>query len=925
MHCCDESRLESRRRASLRAHAAPRPHLGSADPLRVRGRTLVALLAAVLAAGVTATTARAADLSLRVVADRTQVTLDDQIQLDVVVEGRARSLEEPQRPPLADFDVYSRGQSQSIQIVNGAMSASNVFSYVLAPKKEGTFTIGPFVLALGGREYRSNTLTVTVGGAGRGGGGVAPGAGGAAPGGGGTGGDSGTSSEREDRDLFVVARVDKQDAYVNEQIIYTFYLYRAVQISNVSYSQPSFQGFWVEKLKDSEKQSYKVLNGRRYLVTELSAAIFPATSGTLTIDPASLQLMVLTSPYGFSLFERGVERVLRTRPVAVHVSPLPPAGKPAIFDGAVGEGLTLAAKLERDAVEAGEPVTLSMRVEGTGNVKTFSKPRLPDLSAFRTYDGNSKTDTDANDRISGSRTYEVVLVPNDEGEHKIEPIRLAYFDTREGRYRTLETKPLPLTVVRSTHPVRTLAGDEPPPQRDIRILGQDIAHIRTDVPLTDALTPLYARGLFLALLPVPLLAVLVVGLRQRRRDLLASDVALARSTRARKVARRHLAVAGKSLEAGRGEAFYAEVSRALRQYTGDKLNVSAVGLTHDVLRERLAAAGVEAPTCERLVALLERCDAARFAPGSYGGERLREVLVEAEALLVELEGSWGRRAARAAATGPALPVLLALGLGLASAASPARAQVAPGALPSPDLAASALPPSESVPPGELLRRGHAAYEAGRFAEAIDLYSRAERAGVRNGALYFDLGNAYYKNGEVGRALASYRRAERLLPRDALVRQNLDFVLSRREDKPVQRLDPWLVTMGRRAFRLSSLNETAAAAAALYLLTCLLGLGRLLRFGRATVLRLGLYICAGLLVLATSTLALKAHAERGVQRGVVATAKVAVMSGPGQDYTTEFSLHEGTEVQIEERRAGWTRVSLGGKLRGWVPATTLAPI
>jgi SH3-like domain-containing protein len=74
-----------------------------------------------------------------------------------------------------------------------------------------------------------------------------------------------------------------------------------------------------------------------------------------------------------------------------------------------------------------------------------------------------------------------------------------------------------------------------------------------------------------------------------------------------------------------------------------------------------------------------------------------------------------------------------------------------------------------------------------------------------------------------------------------------------------------------------------------------------------------------------TLASKARDERGIERGVVTAERIAVMSGPGQDYTVEFWLHEGSEVRIEVERPDWLRVSMGGSLRGWIPAASLARI
>ena len=879
-----------------------------------RGKTgLLALLLVLTAAWTPG--ALAQELQVRAEVDRTQAGLDDQIMLDVIVEGRTRG-GQPEAPPLDDFDVYPRGTSQGMQIINGQMSVSKTYTYILIPKRQGTLTIGPWVLRDGGKEYRSEPIRITVGGAGSGGApGGAPGSPpGASP-------DAGNQA-REDRELFVVGRVDKQNAYVNEQIIYTFYLYRAeraAQITNVNYSQPGFQGFWVEKLKDSEKQYYKMVNGRRYIVTELSTAIFPTTSGKLTIDPATLQLVIMTTPFGFSLFDRGVEKILRTQAVTVEVSALPAAGKPLIFDGAVGEALQLSASIDRNEVEEGEPITLSVRVEGSGNVKTFSKPRLPELPQFKIYDSDSKTDIQATDRVSGARSFEIVVVPKDEGEYDLAPLRLAYFDTREARYRTLETKPLHVTAVRSSHPDRMADAAPSPQQQEIQILGRDIAHIRTDVPISDTLTPLYRRGLFLAVLPVPLLAAVGATLLQRRRERLASDVALARATRARRLAKKHLVAAERSLRANQGEAFYADVSRALRQFVGDKLNVSATGMTYEMLRERVVEAGAPEEIAGRLVQVLERCDAARFAPGSMAGEQLRGMLGEAESLLVALEASWGR--ARARGRGPALGALL-VPLALGVAVAPAHAQ-AGGADQQVNLGEALPTTADYVPPAVLLQRGHAAYEAGRFDEAITAYRQAERSGVRNGALYFDLGNAYFKNRELGHAIACYRRAEMLAPRDDLVRANLEFALTQREDKAVQTRGVPFVSWIGAAFRWLSLNEWVTVAALLYVVTCLLWVVG--RFVRLAAYRPVLYATLGLCALVLLTVVAKVHATRGVERGVVTVSKVDVTSGPGETYTAEFSLHEGAEVRIEDVRDGWLRVSLGEKLHGWVPVKALVRI
>ncbi|NIW24426.1 MAG: hypothetical protein GWN29_07590, partial [Gammaproteobacteria bacterium] len=91
-------------------------------------------------------------------------------------------------------------------------------------------------------------------------------------------------------------------------------------------------------------------------------------------------------------------------------------------------------------------------------------------------------------------------------------------------------------------------------------------------------------------------------------------------------------------------------SRALLQYVGDKLNVSAAGLTHETIRQRLGEAGSGTDASGRVVEVLEHCDAARFAPGGFTEDRMREVLGEVETLVTELESSWSRKTSRFVAT-----------------------------------------------------------------------------------------------------------------------------------------------------------------------------------------------------------------------------------------------------------------------------------
>jgi tetratricopeptide (TPR) repeat protein len=631
----------------------------------------------------------------------------------------------------------------------------------------------------------------------------------------------------------------------------------------------------------------------------------------LTVQPARLRLMELLERRNFSFFNRGIDRVLRTEPTEVEVLPLPRSGRPADFSGSVGEDLRLTARLDKNEVELGDPVMLSMTVRGVGNVRTFAKPTLPEMKQFKSYDSDSKTQINALDEVAGTRVYEVVLVPREAGTLQVPAVKLTYFDTKQAKYRELTTKPIELVVV-ETERSRRMAESTPQRQQDIEILGTDIAHIHTDVPLSDDRRPLYTYGFVQVLLPLPLLALAgVVGVQRRRRRL-AADVGLVRASRAQKEARKRLQRANQALRADEPEAFYAEISTALQRYVGDKLNVSAVGMRHDDFRKHLAETGFHEDERERVVQLLEQCDAARFAPGGYTHARMEEVVREVQDLLTTLEEGWNRSKRRRRHKGASphglglllTPLLLAAVVtSLGSATGWAQVQEH----------------SEVPGPRQILQQGHEAYEQGRFLDAILAYEKAEEMGVRNAALYYDLGNAQFKSGNLGMAIASYRRAERLAPRDDLLRANLDYVLSLREDKAVQASWPWPFSMIRSLYGGLSLNEWFLISVVFYVLLTALLLVRQVARARPVFLRAALVSSLVLLLLSATALVGKVRAERFVRSGVIVAEEIQAMSGPGSDYTEEFELHEGTEVRIEVQRPDWLRISVGGTLRGWVPA------
>ncbi len=228
------------------------------------------------------------------------------------------------------------------------------------------------------------------------------------------------------------------------------------------------------------------------------------------------------------------------------------------------------------------------------------------------------------------------------------------------------------------------------------------------------------------------------------------------------------------------------------------------------------------------------------------------------------------------------------------------------------------------PPDSLFQRGNEAYRRGEYGEAVRLYEEARALGWTGPGLLYNLGNATYKNGQIGRAIASYERALLLAPRDRDIRANLEFVRERTLDKErVPTRFPLLRLFLGLAERLTT-REWVAACEVLYVLLLVLLFLRLLRPRLRPALQTPLQVTALLLALSVAFLA-AAFYERTRGRAVVLASELAVRSGPGERFTEEFLLHEGSVLHVHRESEGWVLVAASPDLRGWVPQKSLERI
>jgi hypothetical protein len=535
---------------------------------------------------------------------------------------------------LKDFYVEGPGVSTQMNIVNFNTSFTRELTYTLYARRTGKITIGPARLKFGNKTYETRPITVEIAA-------------------GSTrqlprsikqnSSDQGVSL---DEYLFVAARPDREKAYIGQQVTVDYDLFYRYQLHNVGFKEiPSFTGFWVKELFVAQQ-----LQGRREVVEGVAfnaaplrrVALFPTHAGRHRVDPLVVSCDVpQRSGRRGSLFDdlllgRGSRTVLLSSDsLEVEVLPLPEAGQPEGFTGAVGR-FALDVQSQPSTLAVGDPVTVRVTIGGVGNLDAIEVPEFDVPPGIKAYDPKiEEEESTRNGLYGGRRSYEYILIPEVGGILEVPPIRFVYFDPEQEMYRVLESEPIFINSQGAA------ATQEPESyglsRRDIQAVGQDIRYIKPNAEGLGRGMDLYRSAGFWSLQGMLPLAFLGLLFHQRHRQRLEGDVAYARRRRARGEAGRRLKRAGELLEAEDGVEFYAEIQRALLAFLADRLNLAAAGLTQESSGLALEEKGVEAALVKRMRDLLAQCDYARFASAASKREEMEQVRARAGKLINRLD------------------------------------------------------------------------------------------------------------------------------------------------------------------------------------------------------------------------------------------------------------------------------------------------
>ncbi len=562
------------------------------------------------------------------------VGVEDTFQLTIKADGVDGEVQFPTITSIPDFDIVAGSStSHSTQIINWRASVSSSEMYTLSPRTVGTFIIPAFLVRVGGKEYKTKPISVTV-----------------------KKGSLLSNQQRQRRSspfdmfndkmfnppaavrrpvtadsLFVACELSKPVAYVGEAVVVSYRIYSRVSVARLGIREmPDFTGFLTEDVGQNHvlNRKTRTINGVPYNTAVIFRKIvFPTKTGRLPLPQPVFGIQV-GDPYSFFPGEP-VQR--KSRSATLTVYPLPTPEAPG-FSGAVGR-FQLSVSFNQNHVKMGDSITGTVTVSGEGDFNTIPLMFPSRVDGFRMFRPSSpELKRDPENPLRGEKTWKIVLVPQKVGTLVIPGTKMTFFNAASKEYITRETKPIEIFVEKGTvSSVSVLPGTG---GSEVVAVSNDIEYIRTGgVPdrFVDISESAWYR---ISIVAIPFFLIFL-GLFLRWRDPSRRDPVAYRRTHAAALFRNRIRLAAKFLKKGKGREYYQQISRACISYFSDKWNRPVLDLKIDEIARDMESQNVEAELIKAIVDVVEYCDFESYTPSN--NTLNRDIVNDAQTAVLKLE------------------------------------------------------------------------------------------------------------------------------------------------------------------------------------------------------------------------------------------------------------------------------------------------
>ncbi|PWG05984.1 BatD family protein [Polaribacter aquimarinus] len=509
-------------------------------------------------------------------------------------------------PDFKNFKVVG-GPSQSVSQswINGKVSFSQSYTYIIQPKRKGEVNIGAASIKIGGKTIKSKPIKVIVLDA--------------------------VELPKNPNDpnyiaqqnIHLVAEISKSRPYVGEGIYVEYRLYVSENINVYDYGvseAPKYSGFWNQDIK---MNGFPVKMGKyngedyRYVVMQ-KALLIPTKTGNLVLDPMKMDI-VIGVPTGRADFfgnviTRNIRKEFSSAKKVIRPKSLPLEGKPENFTGAVGD-FNFAVTLSKDILKSNESSQIKVGVTGKGNLKLFELPEVTTPVELEKYQPERKEKVRVSSSgISGTVSDLYTVVPQYKGKYKIPNVTFSYFNPKEEKYYTLSSEDLYVDVIEGKELItNTDKFDNSVQKQTVKLTGKNFRYIQTKSSF-EALEKedFFKSNLYYLLLLLPLIAIPVGVFIGKQNEARSNDIVGNKLRKANRLAKKYLSEAKKQL--GNKEAFYEALERALHNYLKAKLGIETTDISKEKITQILKDKNVDETTKKQFIDVLKSSDFARYTP-----------------------------------------------------------------------------------------------------------------------------------------------------------------------------------------------------------------------------------------------------------------------------------------------------------------------
>ncbi len=507
---------------------------------------------------------------------------------------------------MQQLQMIGQQRSNQIVMVNNSFSSTTTYLFTVIASTPGTITVGPAKVHHQGKEVASNTLTLTITNPSQ-----------ASP----------TQATQSQGTLAPTLRVNKNEVVLGEPIEATFTFAVNRQVLEAAVGQFESTDFEIKEQQKQWTQRQEIINGTNHLVLEKKYLLTPHKEGVFDLGPLPFEAIVpaqrtrnnngnvFDDDFFAGFFGPQQERLqMRSNGLRISVKPLPTDQ----HVDSVGLFTSYKASLSATQAHTHEPLTLTLDLEGTGNLEQITIPKLVLPKGIKYYESKNETvENTAGTSLAGKKHFEFVLQATKPGVFTIPSQAFTFFNTTSRRVSTLRTDELSIAIRGTTSSqAPEPATNTPPAATDAP--SDDEQPVQA--PLPDTPPTALPWWVFMAILCMPLpFYAKSIGLFCRR--CVTYLQAKKQTTKA------HYE---KSFKALLKQQDLDGIYIFFMAYIAKQKNIPNASLSIDNVEEYLTQRGFEYEKIDDFISFLGNCSGAKYAHKSASAQEKDALLTKAQ-------------------------------------------------------------------------------------------------------------------------------------------------------------------------------------------------------------------------------------------------------------------------------------------------------